>query len=237
MSRCEGIEQVRREELGPGQGCSWSLPPAGKARRNRTKAEGRFPAGAEPASPKALGLRTPDAALVWSGAGAAGVSPKEKGAEGKGQSQASGRPGSPHPGQEGGVRAGRGRIGAPGRNRAYGEQSLCYLIENQINSRGGKKGKKVPLSQLWEAEMMGAGCPKRWGTQRERELQNKTKKMQQSREGRREGNRGGSEARGPWGRGPPPRLEPQEPTDAPGPWRGGETGGQAQGPRRKALCV
>lgn len=38
------------------------------------------------------------------------------------------------------------------------------------------------------------------------------------------------------GRGPPPQLEPQEPTDRPGPWRGGE-GGQAQGPRRKALCL
>lgn len=158
------------------------------------------------------------------------MSPKEKGAEGKGQSQASGGPGSPHRGQEGGVRAGRGRIGPPGRNRAHGEQRLCYLIENQINSRGGKKGKKVPLSQLWEAEMMGAGCPKRWGTQRERELQNKTKKMQQSREGRREGTEREARPEGRGGGALPPGWNPRSQPTPLDPGEEGRPGARPRGP-------
>ena len=165
------------------------------------------------------------------------MSPKEKGAEGKGQSQASGGPGSPHPGQEGGVRAGRGRIGPPGRNRAYGEQSLCYLIENQINSRGGKKGKKVPLSQLWEAEMMGAGCPKRWGTQRERELQNKTKKNARVGRGGERERRG---KRGPRAVGEGPSPQAGTPGAKRRPWtleRRGDRGPGPGAPEEGALCL
>lgn len=55
--------------------------------------------------------------------------------------------------------------------------------------------------------MMGAGCPKRWETQRE--LQNNNNKMRQSREGRREGNGEGSEARGPWAGALPPSWNPR----------------------------
>ena len=132
-----------------------------------------------------------------------------------------------------GRREGLGPAGAelgPQGGIAPTESKACYLIENQINSRGGKKGKKVPLSQLWEAEMMGAGCPKRWGTQRERELQNKTKKMQQSREGRREGNRGGSEARGPWGRALPPGWNPRSQPTPLDPGEEGRPGARPRGP-------
>lgn len=165
------------------------------------------------------------------------MSPKEKGAEGKGQSQASGGPGSPHRGQEGGVRAGRGRIGPPGRNRAHGEQRLCYLIENQINSRGGKKGKEVPLSQLWEAEMMGAGCPKRWGTQRERELQNKTKKCNRVGRGGERERRG---KRGPRAVGEGPSPQAGTPGANRRPWtleRRGDRGPGPGAPEEGALCL
>lgn len=82
--------------------------------------------------------------------------------------------------------------------------------------------------------MMGAGCPKKMGNP-ERVAKQQQQNAAESGGGG-EGNGGKREARGEARGRALPQLEPQEPTDRPGPWRGGE-GGQAQGPRRKALCL
>lgn len=58
--------------------------------------------------------------------------------------------------------------------------------------------------------MMGAGCPKRWETQRELQNNNNKKNAAESGgEGRGEGNGEGSEARGPWGGALPPSWNPR----------------------------